>query len=66
MGGQLHFLGSCGGSAVIGGHWCSWAVMKVSGGEMVVVGRKELAMFGEHDAKQTLFVWSLHMRQSHV
>ena len=38
----------------------------VSGGEMVVVGRKELTMFGEHDAKQTLLIWSLHMRQSHV
>ena len=36
------------------------------GGEMVVVGRKELAVFGEHDAKQTLFIWSSHMRQSHV
>ena len=38
----------------------------VGGGEMVVVGRKELAVFGVHDAKQTLFVWSSHMRQSHV
>jgi len=38
----------------------------VGGGKMVLVERKELAVFGEHDAKQTLFVWSSHMRQSHV
>jgi len=38
----------------------------VGGGEMVVVGRKELAVFGEHDAKQTMFVWSSHVRSSHV
>ena len=37
------------------------AVTSMVGGEMVVVGRKELAMFGEHDAKQTLFVWCSHM-----
>jgi len=33
----------------------------VGGGETMVVGRKELAMFGEQDAKQTLFVWSSHV-----
>jgi len=33
VGGQLHFSGSHGGSAVVGGHWHSWVVMKVSGGE---------------------------------
>ena len=38
----------------------------VGGGEVMVVGRKELDMFGEQDAKQTLFVWSSHMRSSHV
>ena len=27
-GGQLRFLGSCGGGAVIGGHWCLWAIMR--------------------------------------
>ena len=26
-------LGSHGGSGVVGGHWHSWAVMKVGGGE---------------------------------
>jgi len=33
VGGRLHFLGGRGGSGVIGGHWRSWAVMKVGGGE---------------------------------
>jgi len=76
VGGWLCFAGGRGGSVVIGGHWCSWVVTKVGGGEgcgwrqwwawLVVVGRKELAMFGEHDAKQTMFVWSSHMRSSHV
>jgi len=31
VGGQLHFLGSCGGSAVVGGHWCSWVVKSIVG-----------------------------------
>jgi len=61
VGGQLCFSGGHGGSAVIGGCWHLWVVTKVSGG-----GKKRVAVFGEHDAKQTLFVWSLHMRSSHV
>jgi len=29
VGGWLHFFGSRGGSAVVGSHWHSWAIMKV-------------------------------------
>ena len=29
VGGWLHFLGSRGGGAVIGGHWRSWAITRV-------------------------------------
>jgi len=41
VGGQLHFLGGCGGGAVVGGHWRSWAITRVVVVKSVVGGGDE-------------------------
>jgi len=38
VGGQLRFLGGRGGSAVIGGHWHLWAIMRAVVVKSVVGG----------------------------
>jgi len=41
VGGRLRFLGGCGGSVVIGGRWCSWAIMRAVVVKSVVGGGDE-------------------------
>jgi len=76
VGGQLHFLGSRGGSVVVGGHWHSWAITRAVVVKSVVGGSDEHGCGGGKKviAKQTLFVClgrsltcsNSHVRSSHV
>jgi len=66
VGGRLHFLGSCGGGAVVGGHWRSWAITRAVVVKSVVGGSDEHGWWWWEESDCQTNIVCLFGKESHM
>jgi len=66
VGGRLHFLGGCGGGAVIGGRWHSWVITRVVVVKSMVGGSDEHGWWWWEESDCQTNIVCLFGKESHM